>query len=217
MSFSQSFLIFSTASTLAFLWSAVFGKNKFALLASVSWLITLSWASYRGLFGPLRPPGSPLSFAAGTLILWFAVALLSKSFREALLQANPTLLISAQAYRAAFGFILLSAGLSDGSLERFSIPFAWAEIAVGALALPVARLVREGDPTARQLSWLWHAFGILGALNGLRRILWMSGTGGEAFMSVPWVWVPLFWVPTALFLHSLSLLKSRVRPDKEPS
>jgi hypothetical protein len=141
-------------------------------------------------------------------IVWFGA---SAGFRQWALSLNPRSLTLAQAWRInGFIFVLLySFGMLPGI---FALPAGWGDIAVGASALVVARVLVKPEHKRRFV--LWQVLGMadlvmavsLGVTAGLLR---SEGPTTEVMTVLPLSLVPTFIVPLLFIFHIICIAQAR--------
>lgn len=158
-----------------------------------------------GATGSLAVPGLGLAVLAPAVLLSWR--LLSAGRRAAGLAPTTSVLISAHTVRVlGAAFVLLYAA------HRLPAPFApsagWGDIAIGLTAPVAAWLVRR--PGGRGVVLLWNLLGCLdlisavslGALSspGPAR-LFLEPPGSGIMVTLPWILIPAFLVPSLFALH----------------
>jgi hypothetical protein len=142
--------------------------------------------------------------AAGVL------AAFSPGVRAALLAIPLPLLVGLHAGRllGVFFLLLAASGRLGGPFPHFA---GWGDIAVGAVALPLAIALAAGR--GRRTALVWNLFGIvdlllavgLGTLsfNGFAMQVFQAGAGSDAVQRLPWSLIPTVLVPMYLITHGI--------------
>jgi hypothetical protein len=153
----------------------------------------------------------PIPFAIFLpLLIWLPPLLRSKQVARVLDAVSPAWLVGFQVYRLRGGVFL--ARWAEGALPgAFALPAGIGDVLVGALALPVALVLRSGARGGRAAAWAWNVLGIvdllvaitLGALTTTGRL--PVDIPNTVPRSYPLVMIPAFAVPLSLILHSVSL------------
>lgn len=159
-----------------------------------------------GATGSLAAPGLGLAVLAPAVLLSFS--LLRGGRRAAAGSEPPTsVLIGAHTVRVlGVAFVLLYAA------HRLPAPFApsagWGDIAIGLTAPVAAWLVRR--PGGRGLTLLWNLLGCLDLISaiGLGAMsapgparLFLEPPGSGIMVTLPWILIPAFLVPSLFALH----------------
>lgn len=201
--------------------SPVGGPTKLAAFAAAAaWGGIIVAATALGGFAPgaTGPVPGPVFAFVGFLALLFGGWVLLPRFRSALLSVPLPILVGLNAARLGGVFFLILA--ADG---RLSAPFApvagGGDIAVGALAIPLAVVAAGG--TDERPAWLgvWNALGALdlavavslGLLSaqGTPFRVFTEGPGTLAMTALPWIMVPSMLVPLYLLIHFTIAVKLR--------
>jgi hypothetical protein len=170
----------------------------------------------QGTTGPV--PAPVLAFAA-LMVLLFGSWFLSPRFRDALLSLPLPALIGLNVARIGGVFFLLL-----GASGRLSAPFApiagAGDMAVGALAIPLAVMTARSAGSHRGLVAAWNALGILDLVAaiviatlssaGVPFRVFTEGPGTLAMTGLPWVMVPALLVPIYFLIHFAIAAKLKV-------
>jgi hypothetical protein len=201
---------------------APWGRLRILVLAAAGaavWYGTVSWLAARGVFaaGPgVRFPVLPVAVFLPVLL---GLALLTRSaFVARLLDATPlSRLIGVQVLRVA-GLVFLVEWAWGGLPGEFALPAGIGDIAVGLLAVPVARLVARQSPLAAVAAIWWTALGLLDFAVALGTGF-LSSPGPFQMLALdapnrlvtayPLALIPTFGVPIFLLLHALTIWKMR--------
>jgi hypothetical protein len=201
--------------------SPVGGPTKLAAFAAAAgWGGIIVATAALGGFAPgaTGPVPAPVFAFAGLLALLFGGWFLLPRFRSALLSVPLPALVGLNAARlGGVAFLILAA---DG---RLSAPFApvagWGDIAVAALAIPLAAAAASGADERPAWLGVWNALGALdlvvavslGALSapGTPFRVFTEGPGSLAMTALPWVMVPVMLVPLFLLTHLAIAAKLR--------
>jgi hypothetical protein len=167
-----------------------------------------------GATGALSPgdgtgvPGLGLTVAAPVAALTFAFFAI-RSIRDAMLAIPLPALVAVNAIRI-LGVIFVAL-YSAGKLPAPFAPSAgWGDIFAGVTALPVAWAMLAFGSRARPLALLWNTIGIadlvnavaLGALSAPGPLQVFLGPPTSALMTtLPWLIIPGFLVPSLMFIH----------------
>ncbi len=168
--------------------------------------------------GATGPVPAPVLAFAGLLALLFGAWFLLPQFRSALFSAPLPALIGLNAVRlGGVSFLFLAA---DGRLsEPFASVAGLGDMAVAALAIPLAVMAARG--TGERPAWLgvWNALGaldltvavLLGLLSaqGTPFRVFTEGPGILALTAMPWIMVPAMLVPLFLLMHLTIAVKLR--------
>ena len=192
------------------------------IVISVVWPLWLAAVLLLGAAGVFVRPehGPPVPVLLGALVplTGFLVALVAwPNFRLTMLSADPRVMTSMQAWRAAgLVFIALYAeGILPG---RFAWPAGLGDMAVG-LSAPciLAALLRNPNFVGSRSFVLWNLFGVLDLITAVTLGAISSGfvgrVAGDATTApmarLPLVLVPAFFVPLLMMIHVVSLLQAR--------
>jgi hypothetical protein len=219
-------LTVGAAIVVAFLSHAVAETPRGRLKAAgalVLWFGLVLVLGATGLIGPERL-GAPGLGAAVVLPAAMLTALFAfvPSIRGAMLAIPLPALVAVNAIRLAG--VLFVALYAQGRLPAPFAPSAgWGDIAVGAVALPVAALIARFGSRVRLLALLWNLVGFadlvdaitLGAMSAPGPLQVFVGPPTSALMTTaPWLIIPGFLVPSLLFIHIVifaRLLKTEAR------
>jgi hypothetical protein len=181
-----------------------------AALAVGLWIGLAAASATAGVFADTQPFPYIGLFVLFPLAAIGTLALLSPTWRAALLGLPAPLLIGLNTSRVigVFFLLLAAAGRLGGP---FPFSAGWGDIIVGVLAAPALWLaVRQGS---QSLLTAWNVFGVLdlviavalgvtSAQNSPLQVFDM-GAGSTAFQALPWALVPTVLVPFYLIAHAV--------------
>lgn len=196
------------------------GARRTVIAAALVWGAAIVVIAALGGFsqGTTGPVPAPVIAFGALLVLLFGSWALSPRFRQALLSIPLPALIGLNAARTGGVFFLLL-----GASGRLSAPFAPAagvgDIAVGALAIPLALLAARRAGVHSGLVAAWNALGILDLVMAITIALlsspgvpfrvFMDGQGTLAMTGLPWIMVPALIVPLYFLIHFTIAAKLR--------
>lgn len=167
-------------------------------------------AALLGATGAFASPALPVGIAAGIAVL-APVILGSVPVARTRGHGIPlTTLVAVHAGRLlGVAFLLL---YSAGRLPyTFAHSAGWGDIAVGAMAIPVAWAIRRQVAGWRWITAIWNAVGMadllaavtlgVGSAPGSLVRFNFEAPGSAAIMHFPWVLIPAFFVPLFLLTH----------------
>jgi hypothetical protein len=192
------------------------GLRIAAALAVGFWIGLAAASATAGLFTISRPFPYIGLFVLFPLVATAVLAVLSPTWREALLGLPAPLLIGLNTNRifGVFFLLLAAAGRLSGP---FPISAGWGDIATGVLAVPALWFaVRRGG---HSLLAAWNVFGALdlavavtlgvtSAQNSPVQ-LFDVGAGSTALQMLPWAFVPTVLVPFYLIVHGILFVQLR--------
>ena len=188
-------------------------------IGAASWYTGISCLAQSGVFTASADDRFPLLPVAVFLPVILSLAALARSsFAVRLLDATPLpWLIGVQVLRVIGVVFLIEWAI--GSLPSvFAVPAALGDIAVGLLAIPLARSVARRAPLAPLGVALWSSMGLLdfacalatGFLSSPGRFQILALDHPNLLASAyPLVMIPAFGVPIFMVLHILALWKLR--------
>jgi len=179
------------------------------------WYLSLTVLGVRGFFSATVGPGIPTLpftvFLAIPLGAWYALA--NPTIREAVATLPPTALVAEQIYRVN-GLIFVFYTLRGELPMLFGFTAGFGDIAVGLFAIAAARMLARNAASARPVTYLWNALGLLDFVIALTLGFLSSPTPLQRFAfdhpnrlisAWPLVMIPVFIVPLSAILHILSL------------
>jgi hypothetical protein len=179
------------------------------IVGAVAWLATVSALAAAGAFVTLGAPAIGVAVVAPLVILAVGTRYV-RSLRALALGAPLALLVALHVSRLLGAFFLFLH--ADGRLPTtFARAAGWGDIAVAAVALPVAWMVARQASFWRPVALVWNAAGfvdLVGAVTigigsapdfPLRFIVEDSIPGTMAVL--PWALIPTFLVPLYLLMH----------------
>lgn len=198
---------------------------------AVLWLALVTGLAAAGVFADagLGTPAIGMAVLAPVLVL-AAGAWIAPPLRRLALEVPAAALVAVNAGRLLGVFFLLL--LADGRLPRtFATSAGWGDIAVGALALPLAWLVHRRATGWQGLLLGWNALGFVDLVVAvtlgvgsapampLRFIFEEPGSGLMGLL--PWLLIPGFLVPVYLVTHlalfaQLAAGRAARRPGSQP-
>ena len=178
----------------------------------VTWLAITGAMSYRGFFAEFSgmPPNFALLISVPTVII--ILLAISKGVGKRLENISPDKLVRYQSMRIAVEICLFLLAL-DAVIPKLMTPEGRNfDVVIGLTAFFAARWVM--DPKKRGLAIGWNVLGILLLVNVVTHGMLAAPTDFQVFDTtppnsfiahLPWVWLPGFVVPIALFGHVMSL------------
>lgn len=182
------------------------------------WLSLLALLAYRGVFvGGVMPPRVALA-----LLLPLAVGLFllpTHGMRHYLAVTPPAWLISVQSFRIVMELILYALAVQGRAPALITFEGRNADILIGLTALPVAYFAVSRRVWPRRVATVWNVVGILVLANVVVHAQLAAPGPYRVFMTepstvflgtFPYIWLPGFLVPLALWLHAASLLQLKL-------
>jgi hypothetical protein len=178
---------------------------------ALGWFAAIALLGAFGAFAVNRV-GSLAIGAAVTAPIVVAVLAVRRSpaLRQAVWAMPLSVMIGLHAGRM-LGVFFLSLLADDRLSPTFALTAGWGDIAIGALALPLAWAVRHRLSGWRRLALAWNAVGSIDLLAAVTLGLgsapnsplrFIAETPGSAAMgSLPWVMIPALLVPLYLLTH----------------
>lgn len=183
-----------------------------------AWLALLALLAYRGFFlnFTAMPPRVGLA-----LLLPLVVGLLllpTVGTRRYLAVTPPAWLVYLQSFRILMELILFALAVQHRVPTLITFEGRNADILVGLAALPVGYFAVERRAWPRWVATLWNVAGIfilgnvvfhaqLAAPTPYR--LFVTEPSTAVLATFPYIWLPGFLVPLALWLHAASLVQLR--------
>lgn len=186
----------------------------------IAWLITVWTLSAHGIFAPTR--STPSGMIVVPMILLVAVmltALMRSGTIAAAIDATPLWwLVAYQGYRVA-GLIFVRLW-ADGLLPGFfALPAGIGDMLTGMLAIGSVIALWRKLPWARTFAYAVNIFGVADLVNAITMALLSIVTSDTAspLLMHPLPIVPIFGVPLAFIVHSVSLwqLHRRARASSD--
>ena len=184
------------------------GPGRIRLGVGVSaWFIVAAALGLAGAFAsPALPVGAALGIAVFAPVLAGAYIVARTRGHEIPL---PTLVAVHPGRLLGVAFLMLySAGRLPYTLAHSA---GWGDMAVGALALPVAWAVQNRVAGWRWMTGVWNALGMadllaavtlgVGSAPGSLVRFNFEAPGSGAIVTFPWVLIPAFFVPLFLLTH----------------
>jgi hypothetical protein len=183
------------------------------------WLALLAVLAHRGTFVggtmPLR--------VALALVVPLAVGLVllpTHGMRHYLAVTPPAWLISTQSFRIVMELVLFALAVQRRAPTLITFQGRNADILIGLTALPVAYFAVSRHRWPGWVATVWNVVGILVLANVVLHAQLAAPGPYRVFMTepstaflgtFPYIWLPGFLVPLALWLHVASLLQLKLR------
>lgn len=178
------------------------------------WLILLAFISYSGFFLDFQsvPPKIFLAIAPPFAVI--LISIFSGTLDKMLLKVRPWWLINLQAFRVAMEIILWLLFIHHILPVQMTFEGYNFDVIVGLTAIPISLLCFRKRKFYYKPVIAWNIFGLIVLLNivviaivstpsPLR--LFMNEPSNTMVAYYPFIWLPGFVVPMAIFLHLASL------------
>ena len=180
------------------------------------WLVATQWLAVLGFFRHLY------SYSSLLIILWalpiaFATSLfISPTSQQLLKGINGFWLTYIQSFRLFQDFILYLLCKYHALPQEMSFPGYNLDFCVGASAILVSYLCYTRSFWSKRVLIYWNLLGLLSltwfSILSFSHTPYFNQVGGELpntiFFRLPFIWIPLFTIPFAFFVHLLSLRKT---------
>jgi hypothetical protein len=200
------------------------GQRIVAALAAGLWIGLAAASAAIGLFTVSRPFPYIGLFVAFPLVAIASLAVLSPSWRMALLNLPTPLLVGLNVSRVfgVFFLFLAAAGRLSGP---FPISAGWGDIATGLLAVPALWLALRPSQDSTSFLAAWNIFGALDLVvavtlgvtsaQGSPVQFFEGPAGSTAVQMLPWAFIPSVLVPFYLIMHAILFVQLRqaAKPD----
>jgi hypothetical protein len=195
-------------------------RQRWVSVALTGWLVLLAVLAYRGFFLDFTamPPRVALA-----LVFPLVVGLLllpTHGTRHYLAVTPPAWLVYTQSFRVVMELILFALAAQGRVPTLITFEGRNVDILVGLTALPVGYFAVSRRRWPRWIAIVWNAAGVAILANVVFHAQLAAPTPYRLFVTepstallatAPYIWLPGFLVPLALWLHAASLLQLRLR------
>ena len=175
------------------------------IVIAAAWFAVVAALAAGGVFGTLGAPAIGVTVLAPIVLIALGAVRLP-SVRAVAFGAPLALLVVLHVGRLLGAFFLLLH--ADGRLPAtFALGAGWGDIAIAALALPVAWMVARRMAFWRSATLVWSAVGFVDLVAAVTLGVGSTPDFPGTMATLPWALIPGFLVPLYLLAHIAVLVR----------